>query len=104
LAQKAEVDSVFLADTLAAGDDVARAPRTWLDPLTGVTSHIGLIVVLREQHTIPLDPRQTLRPRPIREHQHPRLQARSGLDRVLAGSNCIGASLEAAFRTRPNLD
>ena len=35
LARKAEAglfNSVFLADTLAVGDDVARAPRTWLEP------------------------------------------------------------------------
>ncbi len=35
LARKAEAalfDSVFLADTRAVGDDVARAPRTWLEP------------------------------------------------------------------------
>jgi alkanesulfonate monooxygenase SsuD/methylene tetrahydromethanopterin reductase-like flavin-dependent oxidoreductase (luciferase family) len=34
LAQKAEAgcfDSVFLADTLAAGDDIGSAPRIWLD-------------------------------------------------------------------------
>src|SRR3954463_15490255 len=52
LAQRAEAacfDSIFLADTLAVGDDIARAPRTWLEPLTvlaalGVsTSRIGLI-------------------------------------------------------------
>ena len=42
-------DSIFLADQLALGDDVAQAPRTWLEPITvlaalGVaTSRIGLI-------------------------------------------------------------
>ena len=52
LARKAEqgcFDSIFLADTLAAGDDVASAPRVWLEPITtlaaliGVTRRIGLI-------------------------------------------------------------
>ena len=41
LAQKAEAacfDSVFLADTLAAGEDIADAPRTWLEPLTSLGS------------------------------------------------------------------
>ncbi len=64
LAQKAEAglfDSVFLADTLAAGDDVARAPRTWLEPvttlaaLTGVTSHIGLIATCSTTYTEPFN-------------------------------------------------
>ena len=52
LARTAEAglfDSVFLADTLAAGDDIARAPRSWLESVTtlaalaGATSRIGLI-------------------------------------------------------------
>src|SRR5580692_10695190 len=37
LARTAEAgcfDSVFLADQLAAGDDIASAPRTWLEPVT----------------------------------------------------------------------
>ena len=64
LAQKAEAglfDSVFLADTLAAGDDVARAPRTWLEPVTtlaalaGVTSHIGLIATCSTTYTEPFN-------------------------------------------------
>ena len=62
LAQKAEAglfNSVFRADTLAAGDDVARAPRTWLEPVTtlaalaGVTSHIGLIATCSTTYTEP---------------------------------------------------
>ena len=62
LARKAEAglfDSVFLADTLAAGDDVARAPRTWLEPVTalaamaGVTSRIGLIATCSSTYTEP---------------------------------------------------
>src|SRR5690606_9375927 len=52
LARKAEVglfDSIFLADQLALADDIASAPRTWLEPITALgalavsTSHIGLI-------------------------------------------------------------
>jgi len=62
LARKAEAglfDSVFLADTLAAGDDVARAPRTWLEPVTalaamaGATSRIGLIATCSSTYTEP---------------------------------------------------
>ena len=37
LAQRAEAglfDSIFLADQLALGDDVAQAARTWLEPVT----------------------------------------------------------------------
>src|ERR1700756_5863366 len=37
LAQRAEAalfDSVFFADQLALGGDVAQAPRTWLEPVT----------------------------------------------------------------------
>ena len=52
LAQRAEAalfDSIFLADQLALGEDVAQAPRTWLEPLTVLaalavsTKRIGLI-------------------------------------------------------------
>ena len=52
-------DSVFLADTLAVGDDVARAPRTWLEPVTvlaalaGATSRIGLIATCSTTYTEP---------------------------------------------------
>src|SRR6478735_922026 len=64
LAQKAEAglfDSVFLADTLAAGDDVPRAPRTWLEPVTtlaalaGATSRIGLIATCSTTYTAPFN-------------------------------------------------
>jgi FMN-dependent oxidoreductase (nitrilotriacetate monooxygenase family) len=64
LARKAEAghfDSVFLADTLAAGDDVVRAPRTWLEPITvlaalaGVTSRIGLIATCSTTYTEPFN-------------------------------------------------
>jgi hypothetical protein len=37
LAQRAEAalfDSIFFADQLALGGDVAQAPRTWLEPIT----------------------------------------------------------------------
>ncbi len=62
LAHRAEAacfDSIFLADTLAAGDDIARAPRTWLEPLTAlaalaaVTSRIGLIGTCSTTYTEP---------------------------------------------------
>ena len=62
LARKAEAglfDSIFLADTLAVGDDVARAPRTWLEPVTvlaamaGATSRIGLIATCSSTYTEP---------------------------------------------------
>jgi FMN-dependent oxidoreductase (nitrilotriacetate monooxygenase family) len=64
LACKAEAglfDSVFLADTLAAGDDVTRAPRTWLEPVTtlaalaGVTTRIGLIATCSTTYTEPFN-------------------------------------------------
>ena len=52
LAQRAEAalfDSVFFADQLALAEDVAQAPRAWLEPITVLaalavaTSRIGLI-------------------------------------------------------------
>ena len=64
LARKAEAalfDSVFLADTLAVGDDVARAPRTWLEPITalaalaGATTRIGLIATCSTTYTEPFN-------------------------------------------------
>jgi FMN-dependent oxidoreductase (nitrilotriacetate monooxygenase family) len=64
LARKAEqgvFDSVFLADTLAVGDDVTHAPRTWLEPVTvlaalaGVTSRIGLIATCSTTYTEPFN-------------------------------------------------
>ena len=64
LARKAEAglfDSVFLADTLAVGDDVSRAPRTWLEPITtlaalaGATSRIGLIATCSTTYTEPFN-------------------------------------------------
>jgi FMN-dependent oxidoreductase (nitrilotriacetate monooxygenase family) len=64
LARKAEAgvfDSVFLADTLAVGEDVARAPRTWLEPITvlaalaGATNRIGLIATCSTTYTEPFN-------------------------------------------------
>jgi len=64
LAIKAEAglfDSVFLADTLAAGDDVGHAPRTWLEPVTtlaalaGATRRIGLIATCSTTYTEPFN-------------------------------------------------
>jgi len=64
LAKTAEAgcfDSIFLADTLAAGDDIASAPRVWLEPLTalaalaGVTRRIGLIATCSTTYTEPFN-------------------------------------------------
>ena len=44
LARTAEAgcfDSIFLADTLGVGDDVAHAPRTWLEPVTALAALAG---------------------------------------------------------------
>jgi FMN-dependent oxidoreductase (nitrilotriacetate monooxygenase family) len=62
LARAAEAglfDSVFLADTLAVGEDIARAPRAWLEPVTvlaalaATTSRIGLIATCSTTYTEP---------------------------------------------------
>ena len=61
LAEAGCFDSVFLADTLAAGDDIASAPRTWLEPVTtlaalaGATSRIGLIATCSTTYTEPFN-------------------------------------------------
>src|SRR5258708_7034618 len=64
LARTAEAgcfDSIFLADTLAAGDDIASAPRSWLEPITalaalaGVTRRIGLIATCSTTYTEPFN-------------------------------------------------
>ncbi len=64
VARKAEAglfDSIFLADSLAVGEDVANAPRTWLEPvttlaaLTGATSRIGLIATCSTTYTEPFN-------------------------------------------------
>jgi FMN-dependent oxidoreductase (nitrilotriacetate monooxygenase family) len=62
LAQTAEAglfDSIFLADQLAGRDDVERAARTWLEPITALgalavtTSRIGLIATTSTTYTEP---------------------------------------------------
>lgn len=64
VARKAEAglfDSIFLADSLAVGEDVANAPRTWLEPITtlaalaGATTHIGLIATCSTTYTEPFN-------------------------------------------------
>ena len=64
LAQHAEAalfDSVFLADQLALGGDVAQAPRTWLEPITVLaamavaTSRVGLIATASTTYTEPFN-------------------------------------------------
>ncbi|MFN3745482.1 MAG: LLM class flavin-dependent oxidoreductase [Hyphomicrobiaceae bacterium] len=64
LARKAEAglfDSIFLADQLALADDIARAPRTWLEPITTLgalavsTSRIGLIATASTTYTEPFN-------------------------------------------------
>ncbi|MGE0765693.1 MAG: LLM class flavin-dependent oxidoreductase [Hyphomicrobiaceae bacterium] len=63
-AQKAEAarfDSVFLADLLAVPDDIDRAARCWLEPVTTlaalamVTSRIGLIATASTTYTEPFN-------------------------------------------------
>src|SRR5260221_4700718 len=64
LAQRAEAalfDSVFLADQLALGGDVAQAARTWLEPITVLaamavaTSRVGLIATASTTYTEPFN-------------------------------------------------
>jgi FMN-dependent oxidoreductase (nitrilotriacetate monooxygenase family) len=64
LAQRAEralFDSVFLADQLALGGDVAQAPRTWLEPITVLaalavtTNRVGLIATASTTYTEPFN-------------------------------------------------
>ncbi len=64
LAQRAEAalfDSIFLADQLALGEDVAQAARTWLEPITVLaalavsTSRIGLIATASSTYTEPFN-------------------------------------------------
>ena len=64
LAQRAEAalfDSIFVADQLALGGDVAQAPRIWLEPITllaGVataTSRIGMIATASTTYTEPFN-------------------------------------------------
>jgi len=64
LAQKAEAglfDSIFLADQLALGNDIANSPRTGLEPITVLsalavsTSRIGLIATASTTYTEPFN-------------------------------------------------
>jgi FMN-dependent oxidoreductase (nitrilotriacetate monooxygenase family) len=64
LAQRAEAalfDSIFLADQLALGGDVAQAPRTWLEPITVLaalataTCRVGLIATASTTYTEPFN-------------------------------------------------
>ncbi len=64
VAAKAEAglfDSIFLADTLGVGEDIAHAPRTWLEPVTtlaalaGATNRIGLIATCSTTYTEPFN-------------------------------------------------
>jgi FMN-dependent oxidoreductase (nitrilotriacetate monooxygenase family) len=64
LAQRAEAalfDSVFLADQLALGDDVAQAARTWLEPITVLaavavaTNRIGMVATASTTYTEPFN-------------------------------------------------
>jgi FMN-dependent oxidoreductase (nitrilotriacetate monooxygenase family) len=64
LARRAEAalfDSVFLADQLALGDDVAQAARSWLEPVTVLaalavsTSRIGLVATCSTTYTEPFN-------------------------------------------------
>jgi FMN-dependent oxidoreductase (nitrilotriacetate monooxygenase family) len=64
LAERAETalfDSLFLADQLALGGDVAQAPRTWLEPITvlaaaaAATARIGLIATASTTYTEPFN-------------------------------------------------
>ena len=61
IAERGLFDSVFLADTLAVGDDVVHAPRTWLEPLTVLaalactTNRIGLIATCSTTYTEPFN-------------------------------------------------
>jgi FMN-dependent oxidoreductase (nitrilotriacetate monooxygenase family) len=60
-AESAKFDSIFLADQLALGGDVAQAPRTWLEPITVLaalavsTSRVGLIATASTTYTEPFN-------------------------------------------------
>ncbi len=64
LAQRAEMalfNSIFIADQLALGEDVAQAPRIWLEPVTTLaalamaTSRIGMIATASTTYTEPFN-------------------------------------------------
>src|SRR5499427_3240235 len=60
-AETALFDSIFLADQLALGEDVAQAARTWLEPVTVLaaiavaTSRVGLIATASTTYTEPFN-------------------------------------------------
>src|SRR5206468_11597842 len=60
-AEAALFDSIFLADQLALGEDVAQAARTWLEPVTVLaavavaTSRIGMITTASTTYTEPFN-------------------------------------------------
>ena len=60
-AEAALFDSIFLADQLALGEDVAQAPRTWLEPITvlaavaAATQRIGMIATASTTYTEPFN-------------------------------------------------
>ena len=60
-AESGHFDSIFLADTLAVGDDAAHAARTWLEPITTLgalamaTGKIGLIATASTTYTEPFN-------------------------------------------------
>jgi FMN-dependent oxidoreductase (nitrilotriacetate monooxygenase family) len=60
-AEAALFDSIFLADQLALGEDVAQAARSWLEPITVLaalavsTSRIGLIATATTTYTEPFN-------------------------------------------------
>jgi FMN-dependent oxidoreductase (nitrilotriacetate monooxygenase family) len=60
-AEAALFDSVFLADQLALGEDIAQAARTWLEPVTVLaaiavaTSRIGMIATASTTYTEPFN-------------------------------------------------
>src|SRR4051794_41970570 len=60
-AEAAKFDSIFLADQLALGEDVAQAARTWLEPITVLaagavaTGRGGLIATASTTYTEPVN-------------------------------------------------
>src|SRR6202048_108500 len=60
-AEAALFDSIFLADQLALGEDVAQAARTWLEPahvlaaVAGATSRVGLVATASTTYTEPFN-------------------------------------------------
>src|ERR1700750_2993871 len=60
-AEAALFDSIFLADQLALGQDVAQAARTWLEPITvlaavaAATKQIGMIATCSTTYTEPFN-------------------------------------------------